>query len=72
MVTLRLLRQPQLNVSLKVWIETTPVECIIESLDGKSQLKITAFTTERVIGDIKAIDWSMCAREWPRVWSFTS
>ena len=43
--------------------ETTPVECIIESLDGKSQLKITAFTTERVIGDMKAIDWSMCARE---------
>ena len=47
--------------------ETTPVECIIESLDGKSQLKITAFTTERVIGDIKAIDWSMCARKWPHL-----
>ena len=47
--------------------ETTPVECIIESLDGKSQLKITAFTTERVIGDMKAIDWSMCAREWPHL-----
>ena len=44
--------------------ETTPVECTIESLDGKSQIRITAFTTERVIGDMKAIDWSMCAREW--------
>ena len=47
--------------------ETTSVECIIESLDEKSQLKITAFTTERVIGDMKAIDWSMCAREWPHL-----
>ena len=44
--------------------ETSPVECMIESLDGKSKLRITAFTTERVIGDTKAIDWSMCAREW--------
>ena len=44
--------------------ETTPVECTIESLDGKSQIRITAFSTERVIGDVKAIDWSMCAREW--------
>ena len=47
--------------------ETSPVECTIESLDGKSQLRITAFTTERVIGDMKAIDWSMCAREWPHL-----
>ena len=47
--------------------ETTPVECIIGSLDGKSQVRVTAFTTERVIGDMKAIDWSMCAREWPHL-----
>ena len=39
--------------------ETSPVECTIESLDGKSKLRIIAFTTERVIGDMKAIDWSM-------------
>ena len=44
--------------------ETSPVECMIESLNGKSKLRITAFTTERAIGDTKAIDWSMCAREW--------
>ena len=44
--------------------EISPVECTIESLDGKSKLRITAFTTERVIGDMKATDWSMCAREW--------
>ena len=44
--------------------ETSPVECTIESLDGKSKLRITAFTTERVIGDMKAINWSMCSQKW--------
>ena len=52
MVTLRLLRQPQLNVSLKVWMEIT-----IENYS----------LYNRVIGDMKAIDWSMCAREWPHL-----
>ena len=44
--------------------ETSPVECTIESLDGKSKLRITTLTTKRVIGDMKAIDWSMCSQEW--------
>ena len=26
-----------------------------------------AFTTEKVIGDMKATDWSICAREWPHL-----
>ena len=30
--------------------ETLPVECVIESLDGKAQFKVTAFTTGRVTG----------------------
>ena len=33
-------------------------------MDGKSKLRITALTTERVIGDMKAIDWSVCSQEW--------
>ena len=44
--------------------ETSPVECTIESLDEKSKLRITALTTKRVIGDMKAIDWNMCSQEW--------
>ena len=39
-----------------VTLRLLPVECIIESLDGKSQLRITAFTTERIIGNMRAID----------------
>jgi len=26
--------------------ETLPLECVIESLDGKANLKVTAFTTD--------------------------
>ena len=45
--------------------ETSPVKCTIESLDGQSRLKIIAFTVEKVTGDLKAIDWSLCAEKWP-------
>ena len=44
--------------------ETTPIDCFVESLDGKSY-KITAFTTTRVTGNMNVIDWNMYAREWP-------
>ena len=47
--------------------ETLPVQCIIESLDGKSKLNITAFTAEKVTEDIKAIDWSTFSRRWPHL-----
>ena len=32
--------------------ETSPVECVIESLDGKSCFKVTAFTANRVTGNM--------------------
>ena len=35
--------------------ETTPVECTLEILDGKS-FKITAFTTNRVTGNMRVTD----------------
>ena len=35
--------------------ETTPIDCFVESLDGKSY-KITAFTTIRVTGNMNVID----------------
>ena len=47
--------------------ETSPVECVIESLDGKAQSKITAFTANRVTGSMKAIDWKVCAKRWPHL-----
>ena len=36
--------------------QTTPVVCGIESLDKKSRLTFTAFTVEKVTGDMKAMD----------------
>jgi len=44
--------------------QTMPVACDMESLDGKSKLNFTAFTVEKVTGDMKAMDWITCAREW--------
>ena len=43
--------------------ETTPIDCALESLDGKSY--ITAFTTHRITDNINVIDWNVCAKEWP-------
>ena len=45
----------------------TTVVCGIESLDGTSRLTFTAFTVEKVTGDMKAMDWITCAREWPHL-----
>jgi len=47
--------------------ETSPVECVIESLDGKANLKVAAFTTDRVTGNVKATDWNVCANKWPHL-----
>ena len=41
--------------------ETSPVECVIESLDGKSCSKVTAFTANRVTGNMRVTDWNICA-----------
>ena len=41
--------------------ETTPVEVELESLDGNVKTTINAFTTERVTGNMKVIDWGKYA-----------
>ena len=38
---------------------TIPVECVLESLEGKS-FKISALTTNRVTDNMRVIDWSTC------------
>jgi len=47
--------------------ETLPVECVIESLDGKVQSKVNAFTTGRVTGNMRATDWNSCANKCPHL-----
>ena len=44
--------------------ETTPVKLELESLDGKVNMEISAFTADRVTGDMKAINWRKYAKEW--------
>ena len=54
----------KVNVSLlngKVeTFETSPIECVIESLDGKSCSKITAFMANRVTGNMKVTLEYLC------------
>ena len=44
--------------------ETMPVECGIESLDGRINVKITAFTANRVTDNMKAVNWARYAKDW--------
>jgi len=44
--------------------ETSPVECTIESLDGKTIVSVIALTAERVTGELKAFDWESSAAKW--------
>ena len=41
-----------------------PVEFGIESLDARSSAQISAFTADRVTGNMKAVDWNNCSKKW--------
>ena len=45
-------------------LETMPVEFGLESIDGEVDIKIHAFTADRVTGNIKAINWRSSANKW--------
>ena len=47
--------------------ETSHIECVIKSLDGKSCSKVTAFTANRVTDNMKIADWNTCAKMWPHL-----
>ncbi|KAK3732000.1 hypothetical protein QZH41_005502 [Actinostola sp. cb2023] len=44
--------------------ETMPAEFGVESLDGRTSTKVSAFTADRVTGNMKVIDWNNCAKKW--------
>ena len=47
--------------------ETMPVDVELESLDGSVSKTVSAFTTERVTGNLEAIDWRKHANKWPHL-----
>ena len=47
--------------------ETMPVDVELESLDGSESKTVSAFTTERVTGNLEAIDWRKHANKWPHL-----
>ena len=48
-------------------LETMPVEFGLESIDGEVDIKIHAFTADRVTGNMKAINWRSFANKWNHV-----
>ena len=47
--------------------ETMPVDVELESLNGSMSKTVSAFTTERVTGNLEAIDWRKHANKWPHL-----
>ena len=44
-----------------------PVEVELESLDGNVRRTVSAFTTEKVTGNVEAIDQRKYPRKWPHL-----
>ena len=48
-------------------LETMPVDLILESVDRKLCKPMSAFTVNKVAGDMKVIDWAREAKKWPHL-----
>ena len=46
---------------------TMPVTFEVHSIDGSYQREVTALTTDRVPGSLKAVDWVAESRKWPHL-----
>jgi len=44
--------------------ETMPVECELESVDGRLKTTISAFTANRVTGNMRAVNWASASKNW--------
>lgn len=44
--------------------ETMPIEVGLQSINGQTDTTITAFTTNRVTGNMQPINWKQHARKW--------
>ena len=50
-----------------VTFETMPIDVELVSLDGRTSKTVGASTTERVTGNLEAIDWRKHANKWPHL-----
>lgn len=47
--------------------ETKTVNFMLKSLDGKTSTTLTAYTANKVTGDMQVVDWSKHAHKWPHL-----
>lgn len=45
--------------------ESKPVEFELESLNGRINMTVNAYTANRVTGDMSVFDWNRCKQRWP-------
>ena len=47
--------------------ETSPIDIELKSVNGNLSRKFTAFTANRVTGNMTAFDWNQCIQQWPHL-----
>ncbi|MCG8076809.1 MAG: DUF1759 domain-containing protein, partial [Candidatus Thiodiazotropha taylori] len=55
-----------LNGQIKTF-NTSPVDIELESLSGDASVNVTAFTANRVTGDMEAVNWNKYKDRWPHL-----
>lgn len=45
-------------------LETMPIDVKLESVDGSESIKVTAFTADRVTGNMEVVDWNKYKEKW--------
>lgn len=64
-------RLQQVTVNVLNWhqemFQTMPVECRLRSVDGRVDMGISAFTTDKVTGNLEVVDWNRNAARWPHL-----
>jgi hypothetical protein len=60
---IEMMRVRTLNGAINTF-QTAPVTVDIQSLDGEYSVQVQAFTTEKVTGNLEAVDWSKLSKQW--------
>ena len=55
-----------MNGNVKTY-QTMPVVCELLSCDGTSKHSVSAYTTNKVTGNMRPIEWRVNAKEWPHL-----
>ena len=55
-----------MNGNVKTF-ETTSMECEVGSIDGKVKHNVSTYTTQKVTGKLRPIEWRVHVKNWPHL-----